>query len=76
MEFLSSCPLLLYFKLNSAHNNATFASSGGDRTAFVWDVTTGETIRRFAGHMGRINAVELNADASVLASGMARLALH
>lgn len=53
----------------SAHDNAKFASSGGDRTAFVWDVTSGETIRRFSGHLGRVNAVALNADASVLASG-------
>lgn len=50
-------------------DNAKFASSGGDRTAFVWDVAAGTTIRRFSGHMARVNVVEFNPDASVLASG-------
>lgn len=27
------------------------------------------TVRRLSGHMGKVNAVELNDDASVLASG-------
>lgn len=35
----------------------------------MWDVTAGVTTRRLAGHMSKINAVELNADATVLASG-------
>jgi len=35
----------------------------------VWDVTAGVTTRRLAGHMGKVHAVELNADATVLASG-------
>lgn len=36
---------------------------------FVWDVMTGQTVRRIPGHMGKIFAVEFNEDASVLASG-------
>ena len=36
---------------------------------FLWDVSTGATIRRIAGHMGKINTVEFNDDASVIASG-------
>ena len=36
---------------------------------FVWDVTTGLTTRRLAGHMGKVYCVEFNEDASVLASG-------
>ena len=52
-----------------SHDNARFASSGGDRSVFLWDVTTGATIRRIAGHMGKINVVEFNEDASVVASG-------
>lgn len=62
------CTELVVFLL-SGHDNAKFASCGGDRIAYVWDVTSGETIRRFHGHAGRINAVALNADSSVLASG-------
>ena len=36
---------------------------------FVWDVANGTTTRRIAGHMGKINVVEFNEDASVVASG-------
>ena len=53
----------------SAHDNSRFASCGGDRQVFLWDVMTGQTIRRIPGHMGKIFAVEFNEDASVLASG-------
>ena len=36
---------------------------------FLWDVMTGQTIRRIPGHMGKIFVVEFNEDATVLASG-------
>lgn len=36
---------------------------------FLWDVMAGTTIRRIAGHMGKIFVVDFNADASVVASG-------
>lgn len=36
---------------------------------FVWDVATGDSFRRFQGHMGKVNAVAFNSDASILASG-------
>jgi mitogen-activated protein kinase organizer 1 len=35
----------------------------------LWDVATGKTIRRFIGHSHRVNAVDFNSDASVVASG-------
>ena len=54
---------------SSSHDNAKFVSGGGDRTVFLWDVTTGQTIRRIPGHSGRVNAVALNDDASVAISG-------
>lgn len=42
-------------------DNARFASAGGDRTVFLWDVSTATTLRRFAhateGHVGRVNCV-------------------
>jgi len=63
-------------------DNAKFASVGGDKAVylipstffsdvirFLWDVATGKTIRRFIGHTHRVNAVDFNSDASVLASG-------
>jgi mitogen-activated protein kinase organizer 1 len=44
-------------------------SSGGDKTLFYWDVSTGQTVRRIAAHNGKIPAVSLNEDASVVVSG-------
>jgi WD40 repeat protein len=38
-------------------DNSKFASAGGDRQLFLWDVATGQTIRKFAGHDGVINSV-------------------
>ena len=43
--------------LACAADNARFVSSGGDRTVFLWDVTTAQTLRRFSGHSGRVNCV-------------------
>lgn len=45
-----------------AADNARFVSAGGDRAAFLWDVATGQTLRRFGGgapggHNSRINSV-------------------
>ena len=40
-------------------DNTKFASAGGDRQLFLWDVGTGATIRKFAGHDGVINSVRL-----------------
>lgn len=36
---------------------------------FLWDVKTAETVKKFQGHSGKVNAVAFSADASVLASG-------
>ncbi|KAH0541766.1 hypothetical protein FGG08_003788 [Glutinoglossum americanum] len=52
-----------------ASDNARFASVGGDKQAFLWDVATARTVRRFAGHFSRIDACAFNWDASVLATG-------
>ena len=59
-----------YCSIHRSNDNAKFASAGGDRSVFLWDVTTGTTIRRLSGHMGKIHVVEFNEDASVVASGM------
>jgi mitogen-activated protein kinase organizer 1 len=65
--------------LSVAADNARFASAGGDRAVFLWDVATAQTLRRFAGagpgplvsgHSSRINAVSFGgADDSLLVSG-------
>jgi mitogen-activated protein kinase organizer 1 len=56
-----------------AQDNATFASVGGDRSVFHWDVTKAQTIRRFGGnhgHNARINVVTFaGVGDSVLISG-------
>jgi mitogen-activated protein kinase organizer 1 len=51
-------------------DNARFASGGGDKLVFLWDVPTARTIRRFEGHTGRVNAVGFGGEGdSVLVSG-------
>lgn len=69
VRVFSSPPLLTPSIEFSAHDNTKFVSSGGDRSVFVWDVTTGNTIRRISAHLTKINVVEFNNDASVVASG-------
>jgi WD40 repeat protein len=55
--------------VESSPDNSRFGSCGGDKSVFLWDVTSGAVIKRFSGHSSRVNAVEFNDDASVLASG-------
>lgn len=51
-------------------DNARLASVGGDKTVFLWDVATAQTQRRFAGHVGRVNACAFGGeDDSVVVSG-------
>ncbi|GAA5960247.1 hypothetical protein JCM3765_002516 [Sporobolomyces pararoseus] len=50
-------------------DNTKFSSSGGDKNCFLWDVTTGEIVRRFQGHLGKVNTVCWNENDSVLATG-------
>jgi mitogen-activated protein kinase organizer 1 len=35
---------------SSSRDNSKLASVGGDKGVFVWDVKTGQTVRRFIGH--------------------------
>lgn len=54
-------------------DNARFASVGGDKTLFLWDVATARTLRRWAGHAGRVNAVGLGGEGGqVVVSGEPR----
>ena len=51
-------------------DNARFVSVGGDKTVFLWDVGTAQTLRRFAGHAARVNAVAFGGEGdSVVVSG-------
>ncbi|KAG9861689.1 WD40 repeat-like protein, partial [Aureobasidium melanogenum] len=42
--------------LSVAQDNDRFISVGGDKTVFLWDVATHQTLRRWSGHAGRVNA--------------------
>eukprot|EP01017_Pseudomicrothorax_dubius_P050849 TRINITY_DN9688_c0_g1_i2.p1 TRINITY_DN9688_c0_g1~~TRINITY_DN9688_c0_g1_i2.p1 ORF type:complete len:156 (-),score=28.41 TRINITY_DN9688_c0_g1_i2:473-940(-) len=46
-------------------DNGKFASVGGDRLVYVWDVATAKVLRKFTGHTARINAVAFNQDTSI-----------
>lgn len=58
--------------LDISKDNSRFVSGGGDKSVFVWDVASGSVVRRFGGHMGKINDVRFggkDADASVIVAG-------
>ncbi|KAK4501317.1 hypothetical protein PRZ48_007125 [Zasmidium cellare] len=56
--------------LSVSSDNARFASVGGDKAVFLWDVATAQTLRRFNGHAARLNAVAFGGEGdSVLVSG-------
>ncbi|CEJ60425.1 Putative WD domain protein [Penicillium brasilianum] len=55
-----------------AADNARFASVGGDRQVFLWDVEQGGTTRRWTGHNSKVEAVQFAGDGdSVVVSGSA-----
>ncbi|OJJ48951.1 hypothetical protein ASPZODRAFT_111298 [Penicilliopsis zonata CBS 506.65] len=55
-----------------AADNARFASVGGDRLVFLWDVEQGGTIRRWGGHNARVEAVQFAGEGdSIVVSGSA-----
>ncbi|KAI4163660.1 MAG: hypothetical protein LQ342_002694 [Letrouitia transgressa] len=56
--------------LSVAHDNARFASVGGDKQVFLWDVSTARTLRRWAGHFARVNCVAFGGEEdTVVVSG-------
>ncbi|CEN60301.1 Putative WD repeat protein [Aspergillus calidoustus] len=55
-----------------ASDNSRFASVGGDRQVFLWDVEQGITTRRWGGHNARVEAVQFaGEDDAVVVSGSA-----
>ena len=53
-----------------SEDNARFASVGGDRQVFLWDVAQGRTLRRWSGHGARVNCVGIGGEGGgVVASG-------
>lgn len=41
----------------------------------LWDVMSGQVLRRLQGHFGKINAVAFNNDGGILASGELQIQL-
>lgn len=53
-----------------AADNSRFASVGGDRQVFLWDVEQGGTVRRWGGHNARVEAVQFAGEGdTVVVSG-------
>ncbi len=49
-------------------DNSKFASCGGDKQIFLWDVASGNFIRKLRGHDNTVNAVCFAAEDGVLLS--------
>ncbi|KNG47737.1 mitogen-activated protein kinase organizer 1 [Stemphylium lycopersici] len=59
---------VLSIDVNAA--NDKFVSTGGDKTVFLWDVQTAQTVRRWTGHAGRVNRGVFGGEAdSVIVTG-------
>ena len=61
------------FSISVASDNSRFVSAGGDKTVFLWDVPTAQTLRRFGGvgsHTGKVECTAFGGDGdSVVISG-------
>ncbi|KAL8890899.1 MAG: hypothetical protein Q9215_001976 [Flavoplaca cf. flavocitrina] len=56
--------------ISVTEDNARFASVGGDKQVFLWDVATARTLKRWSGHFGRVNCVGFGGEeGSVVVSG-------
>jgi len=50
-------------------DNSQFTTVGGDREIFVWDAKTSNLIRKFSGHLARINTIWLQEENSLIVTG-------
>ena len=50
-------------------DNSKFASCGGDKVFYVWDVISGKYTRKIVAHQSRINTMALNQYENVIATG-------
>lgn len=63
-------------ELRRSKSNQRFASCGGDRSVFLWEVASQEVVRKFSGHNGKVNVVAFNEEETVLASGSADVSVR
>ena len=73
---MQKSPLPLLYNFNSRKTIiilyqfcCRFASCGGDRQVFLWDVSTGNVIRKFRGHDSAVNAVQYSPNYDILVTG-------
>ena len=57
------------FDIAIFQDNSRFASCGGDKTFFLWDVLTGKYTRKISAHQSKINTLALNPLQNLIASG-------
>jgi mitogen-activated protein kinase organizer 1 len=57
------------FDVAISEDKTKFATAGGDRTSFLWDVASGRVIRRLTGHSQRVNTCHMNESGSLLYTG-------
>lgn len=58
--------------ISVSHDNARFASVGGDKQVLLWDVANATVLRRWEGHGARCNAVAwggIESEGGVVISG-------
>ncbi|KAJ2723107.1 60S ribosomal subunit assembly or modification protein [Coemansia sp. Benny D115] len=53
----------------SPANQSLAVSGGGDDRAYLWDITTGETVAELAKHDDSVSCVQFSSDGSLVASG-------
>ena len=55
--------------IDCSYDSGFLLSGSKDKTVIVWDVMSGQVVRRIRAHIGPVNTVCFNEDASVLISG-------
>lgn len=53
----------------AARDNGRIVSSGADKLVILTDVSTGNVIRKYRGHLERVNCVKFNEEATLIISG-------
>ena len=56
-------------KLAFTPDGRTLVSASDDKTARVWNVASGELVRKFEGHRDRVYCVAISPDGSLAATG-------
>lgn len=54
---------------DGSFDNSQICSCSSDKTVILWDVASGQVTRKLRGHVGKVNCVQFNDEASVILSG-------